>query len=118
MVAQHADPLWTLRQTPFDLQPASGGVQTRATQADGLLPTLLHFCSQSLNSAEQELVICLQPSCADAETQKDTANDTATPVMSANLIMPAPPPRRSDPDAHGRRVNDVRLVPPLRPRWR
>jgi hypothetical protein len=89
-VAQQAEPLWTLRQTPFDLQPASGGVQTRATQAEGLLPTLLQFCSQPLNSAEQELVTCLQPSCADAEPLKDTANEAAKPAMSANLTMSAP----------------------------
>ena len=107
-VAQQAEPLWTLRQTPFDLQPASGGVRmavnaspgllmtpsssvrTRAPQAEGLLPTLLQFCSQPLNSAEQELVTCLQPSCADAEPLKDTANEAAKPAMSANLTMSAP----------------------------
>ncbi|WP_126113296.1 MULTISPECIES: hypothetical protein [unclassified Bosea (in: a-proteobacteria)] len=90
MVAQQADPPWTLRQTPFDLQPASGGVQTRAMQAEGLLPTLLQFCSQLLNRAEQELVTCLQPSCADAEPMKGIANEAAKPAMSANLTMPAP----------------------------
>ena len=89
LVAQQADPLWTLRQTPFDLQPASGGVQTRAMQAEGLLPTLLQFCSQLLNIAEQELAVCLQLSCANANPLKDTAN-AATPAMSANLIIPAP----------------------------
>jgi hypothetical protein len=89
-VAQQAEPLWTLRQTPFDLQPASGGVQTRATQADGLLPALLHFCSQSLKIAEQELATCLQPSCADTDPLRDAASSAAMPIVRASLIMPAP----------------------------
>ncbi|MCV9940056.1 hypothetical protein OIU35_27190 [Boseaceae bacterium BT-24-1] len=92
MVAQQAEPLWTLRQTPLDLQPASGGVQTRAMQADGLLPTLLQFCSQPLNRAEQELVTCLQPSCARTGAPKAKTNAAAAPAMSANLTIACPSP--------------------------
>jgi hypothetical protein len=113
-VAQQADPAWTLRQTPFDLQPASGGVQTRAMQADELLLTLLQFCSQLLKSAEQELVTCLQPSCAYADPLKDTANDAIAPAMNTNLTMARPLQQGSDRDARDKRVNDVRLVPPPR----
>lgn len=90
-VAQQAEPLWTLRQTPFDLQPASGGVQTRAMQAEGLLPTLLQFCSQLLNMAEQEVLTCLQPSCAPAGAPKTRTNAAAAPAIAANLTMACPP---------------------------
>ncbi|WP_092159300.1 hypothetical protein [Bosea sp. CRIB-10] len=90
MVAQQAEPLWTLRQTPFALQPSSGWLQTRAMQADALLLTLLQFCSQLLNIAEQELVTCLQPSWACTGPFRSMTNDAAMPVMIANLFMPTP----------------------------
>ncbi|WP_091831441.1 hypothetical protein [Bosea lupini] len=89
-VAQQAEPLWTLRQTPFDLQPSSGGVQTRAMQAEGLLPTLLQFCSQLLKMAEQEVLTCLQPSWACTGPFRSMTNDAAMPVMIANLFMRTP----------------------------
>lgn len=85
MVAQQAEPLWTLRQTPFALQPSSGWLQTRAMQADALLLTLLQFCSQLLNMAEQELVTCLQPSCADAGPPGSVANDAIAAAMNTCL---------------------------------
>jgi hypothetical protein len=90
LVAQQAAPPWTLRQTPFDWQPASGGVQTRAMQADALLLTLLQFCSQLLNMAEQEVLTCLQPSWACTEPLRSMTNDAAMPVMIANLFMRTP----------------------------
>ncbi|MFC5395671.1 hypothetical protein [Bosea vestrisii] len=93
MVAQQAEPLWTLRQTPFALQPSSGWLQTRAMQADALLLTLLQFCSQLLNIAEQELVTCLQPSCADAGPPASMANDASAAAMDTSLTTARPSER-------------------------
>ena len=80
-----------MRQTPFDLQPASGGVQTRATQADGLLPTLLQFCSQLLNMAEQEPVAGLHPSWARAGLPTPRMSARTAPAKTAHLAISNPP---------------------------
>jgi hypothetical protein len=80
-----------LRQMPLDLQPASGGVQTRATQAEALLLTLLQFCSQLLNIAEQELVTCLHPSCAYARPPTPRMSARTAPARAADLAIFTPP---------------------------